>query len=77
MSNTPNWYKLFKEARIGEPYLKNKGVPENNILVFKEYLDSPLIIAPLASKSFYANESTLPVAPYDQDEGKPCFLVCN
>ena len=40
-----------------------------------EYLDEPIEIGPLASKTFLAATTTLPIPPYDKDEGRPCFIV--
>ena len=40
-----------------------------------EYVIDSMILSPLASTSFAANSSTLPVPPYPQDGGRPFFIV--
>ncbi|MDY6990086.1 MAG: DUF3124 domain-containing protein [Thermodesulfobacteriota bacterium] len=47
--------------------------PDGNLV--KEYLTEPQILGPLASVSFAANWGTLQEPPYENNGGRPCFIV--
>ena len=47
--------------------------PDGNFV--REFVIDSMTLSPLASTSFAANGTTLPVSPYPQDGGRPFFIV--
>ena len=47
--------------------------PDGNFV--KEFVIDSMSLSPLASTSFAANSTTIPVSPYPQDGGRPFFIV--
>ena len=47
--------------------------PDGNFV--REFVIDSMTLSPLASTSFAANSTTLPVSPYPQDGGRPFFIV--
>lgn len=43
--------------------------------VVKEFLNGSMVLGPLATAGFVANEETLGIAPYPEDGGRPSWVV--